>query len=131
MSQISIAREIHHYIQRSIATDLLLRLLTFSLGAPNTYIDTDITFNSGLLNLITKINNNEMNHKVVILEEALDSAGLEVCCYLQGPLLLPLSHLISPQSVPVEAGKAVDDCRNILLFIRLFVIFSVVKSISS
>ena len=77
MSQISIAREIHHYmLERSIATDLPLHLLTLSLGAPNTYIDTDIILNSGLFNLITKINNDEMNHKVVILEEALDSAGL-------------------------------------------------------
>ena len=36
------------------------------------------------------------------------SAGLEVIGNLQRDLPLPLGHLVTPESVPVEAGEAVD-----------------------
>ena len=39
-------------------------------------------------------------------------ALFQICCYLQCSLLLLLLHLIPPQPVPVEAGKAVDHNRD-------------------
>ena len=42
------------------------------------------------------------------LKEVLVSARLEVIGNLQSDLSLPLSHLVPPEPVPVEAGEAVD-----------------------
>ena len=43
-----------------------------------------------------------------ILKEVLVSARLEIIGNLQSDLPLPLSHLVPPEPVPVEAGEAVD-----------------------